>query len=163
LDHDQTGRRLGKWRHRVALMGKSEKEKARNKKYQQWYRTTDAGKASQKRGHDKSRTEEGRKKRAAQAKKYYASPKGQIRDRIENLRAYGLTPDQHDEMLANQAWCCAICGIKAEASYKGLHIDHNHETGKVRGLLCMHCNQGLGKFGDSPERLELAAKYLREI
>jgi len=52
---------------------------------------------------------------------------------------------------------CVICG-----SEEPLVIDHDHQTGKVRGMLCNHCNRGLGHFRDDPELLEFAAQYVRE-
>jgi hypothetical protein len=91
------------------------------------------------------------------------------RRRAEKLKAkYGMTLDDYDAMLEDQQGRCAICGLTpAEAGHKGKHegilfIDHDHETGKVRKLLCRDCNFGLGFFHDSPERLEAAARYLRE-
>jgi hypothetical protein len=56
---------------------------------------------------------------------------------------------------------CEICGKRPE-SIARLRIDHDHLTGKVRGLLCSNCNVGLGMFDDDPELLEQAAEYLRE-
>lgn len=54
---------------------------------------------------------------------------------------------------------CEICGV-TEATVT-LCVDHNHETGMLRGLLCNNCNAGIGLLGDSADRLEAAAKYLR--
>ncbi|MGE0576133.1 MAG: endonuclease VII domain-containing protein [Reyranella sp.] len=57
---------------------------------------------------------------------------------------------------------CKICRRPAEeGQWKVLRVDHDHATGKIRGLLCHHCNVALGHFGDSPELLERAAEYLR--
>jgi len=56
---------------------------------------------------------------------------------------------------------CAICGRRASEIGRPHAIDHDHGTGKVRGILCEPCNMGLGKFGDDPNRLEAAANYLR--
>ena len=60
-------------------------------------------------------------------------------------------------MLERQAGLCPICR-------RGLgdkpHVDHDHETGEVRGLLCFTCNVGLGNFGDDVERLRRGARYL---
>ena len=53
---------------------------------------------------------------------------------------------------------CIICG-----SDETLVVDHDHKTGKIRGMLCNHCNRGLGHFRDDPELLEFAAIYLREM
>lgn len=55
---------------------------------------------------------------------------------------------------------CAICGATDEGQPVGLNVDHDHETGEVRGLLCRSCNLGLGFFADSSERLRAAALYL---
>jgi len=74
---------------------------------------------------------------------------------------YRLTPERHAEMLTAQAGCCAVCRRPAEESTgKVLAVDHSHETGEVRGLLCSHCNRGLGHFLDSPDLLRAAATYL---
>lgn len=60
-------------------------------------------------------------------------------------------------MAESQGWACKICNRIPENK---LHVDHCHETGKIRGLLCGGCNVGLGHFGDDPERLKYAAAYL---
>jgi hypothetical protein len=73
-------------------------------------------------------------------------------------RKYGLTLDDFENILTEQGGGCSICKAVPE---RPLDIDHCHTTGHVRGLLCNKCNTGLGLFGDSPERLEAAAKYLR--
>jgi len=73
------------------------------------------------------------------------------------LTKYGLTPDQFQKLLLKQKDCCGIC---REKFYKIPHIDHCHKIGKVRGLLCAHCNQGLGHFRDSKKCLRRALKYL---
>lgn len=73
----------------------------------------------------------------------------------------------YDKMLEAQGGGCAICGRKPSRTIVGkqirtrLALDHNHATGEVRGLLCRTCNVSLGMFGDRPELLEAAAKYLR--
>lgn len=61
-------------------------------------------------------------------------------------------------MLDAQNGKCAICD--AEQSFQ-LAVDHDHQTGLTRGLLCRNCNQGLGYFGDDPERLLRAINYLK--
>lgn len=74
---------------------------------------------------------------------------------------YGITRAQYDEMLARQDGCCGICGGRVDANdRRRLHVDHDHETGAVRGLLCGSCNRGLGSFKDDIDRLRKAVKYL---
>lgn len=68
-------------------------------------------------------------------------------------------------MYVSQNGVCAICGKpETEKSRKGnvrsLHVDHNHDTGKVRGLLCGKCNRSIGVLGDSVQILRNAVKYL---
>ena len=72
------------------------------------------------------------------------------------LHAYGLTLDQYYALEESQDFVCAICGEECE-----LHVDHNHITNKVRGLLCKGCNMGLGNFKDSDEKISKAVDYLR--
>lgn len=76
------------------------------------------------------------------------------------LRQYGLTPDDLDRLLARQGNRCAICGEEHRGRGKRLHVDHDHATGKVRGLLCGPCNVALGGFNDDPTRLRAAVRYL---
>ena len=56
---------------------------------------------------------------------------------------------------------CHICGEKSTGRWGTLHIDHDHYTGKVRGLLCVGCNRGIGFFGDSVDKMESAIRYIR--
>jgi hypothetical protein len=80
--------------------------------------------------------------------------------RAEHLRqTFGLTRSDYDAMLDRQNGGCAICG-EPPADNRSLHIDHDHESGTVRGLLCFRCNAGVGQFADDPERLVRAAAYL---
>jgi hypothetical protein len=70
----------------------------------------------------------------------------------------------HDELLARQEGKCLICGVEFKSLSRRLwHIDHCHETGVVRGMLCQDCNTSLGKFGDSPAVLRKAADYLERF
>ncbi len=78
-------------------------------------------------------------------------------------RKYGLSPEQVREMVDAQDNKCKLCGAPAEDEPTGvLAIDHCHATDKVRGLLCMKCNMGLGAFRDDPRLLLAAAKYVLE-
>lgn len=71
---------------------------------------------------------------------------------------YNLTPQKFQEMLSSQKERCAICS--KSISVKTADIDHCHDTGSVRGLLCRSCNMGLGLFRDNPELLRKAIDYL---
>ncbi len=74
-------------------------------------------------------------------------------------KKYGITEEDFQRMLAKQGGVCAICGCHQR--YQRLAVDHCHRSGVVRGLLCVNCNRGLGKFFDSPLRLIRAAEYLK--
>lgn len=84
---------------------------------------------------------------------------------IARRSRYGITPERYAEMLKQQNGVCAICASSPRPggvrSASRLHVDHDHETGVVRRLLCNSCNQGLGYFGDNIETLTLALEYLK--
>jgi membrane-associated HD superfamily phosphohydrolase len=82
-----------------------------------------------------------------------ASRKHQIK------RLYGMTLEDYEVLFNKQGGVCAICG-KPETTRR-LSIDHNHETGMVRGLLCSRCNLTIGKMEDNIELFELAITYLK--
>jgi Recombination endonuclease VII len=73
---------------------------------------------------------------------------------------YDLTLDDYDRMLAEQGGRCAICGTTKPGSGGELHVDHDHLTFRVRGLLCGACNPGIGHFKHDPDLLMAAARYL---
>src|ERR1019366_1635613 len=77
------------------------------------------------------------------------------------LRKFGLTQANFDALLAEQGAACAICQSRNPRGRGTFHVDHCHDTGRIRGLLCTTCNSGLGHFKDDPARLEAAAAYLR--
>lgn len=78
-------------------------------------------------------------------------------------RTYGFSWSDYEKMFDEQKGCCAICRSKiSNARTSRLFVDHNHETDKVRGLLCHSCNLGLGLFKDSPKLLQNAIKYLSD-
>lgn len=78
----------------------------------------------------------------------------------DTLKQYGLTPTSYSRLLDYQLGGCAICG-REPTKRRRLAVDHNHRSGKVRGLLCTRCNVGLGLFDESIERLLEAVSYLR--
>jgi len=63
-------------------------------------------------------------------------------------------------MFQEQNGVCAICGCKGDGRWKTLCVDHNHDTGNVRGLLCRSCNTALGQMKDDPSLLRNAVLYL---
>ena len=132
-----------------------------------------------KRGHEKTTENTGRGGRCKTCKceydrkRYAANPEKQRERRRKYRKAnpekqrecrrkwqlkskYGLTEAEHEAMLEQQNGLCRICG-KAEK----LVVDHNHETGKVRGLLCPGCNKGIGFLGDTSEGVQKALTYLQ--
>ncbi len=77
------------------------------------------------------------------------------------LRKYGVSVDRYNEMLISQNYKCSICSTeKVGGRSKNFHIDHCHESGVVRGLLCMSCNTMLGMAKDNTEVLSKAILYL---
>lgn len=85
-----------------------------------------------------------------------------LRDR-HLKRRYGLSQEDYDLILAEQNGRCAICGSEDPFDRWGkFHVDHDHLTGYVRGLLCSNCNIGLGQFKDNPMMLKQAIQYLEE-
>lgn len=70
-------------------------------------------------------------------------------------RLYGLSLEDMGALLLAHGWRCAIC-----RAWTLLHVDHDHDTGRVRGLLCGSCNRAIGQLGESPSRIRAAADYL---
>lgn len=92
--------------------------------------------------------------------KYNRSPKGReekLRYRLKRL--YRMTIPEFNHMMAQQNSVCAIC---REPSSETLHIDHDHKTGRVRALLCRHCNSAIGYLRESPLLARAAAIYLEQ-
>lgn len=99
-----------------------------------------------------------------QRQRRIARPRAWKNMRLQN--EYGITMAQYEALSAAQDHRCAICDQPEQAVHhrgtkKQLSVDHCHDTGRVRGLLCGRCNRGLGFFGNSGERLEKAIAYLR--
>ena len=87
-------------------------------------------------------------------------PENKRRERDGHLRRkFGITIEQYEEMLAAQDGRCAICRSKARSDIS-LHVDHDHKSGRNRGLLCFRCNNVLGDLKDDPDRLLAALSYL---
>jgi hypothetical protein len=71
------------------------------------------------------------------------------------MHRYGIGAEEFDELVRAQGGICPVCGRENPE-----HVDHDHVTGKVRGILCFNCNGGLGQFRDSIDALERAVTYL---
>jgi hypothetical protein len=83
------------------------------------------------------------------------------KERRRTLRKYGIDQGTWNEMIERQGDRCAICRTDKPGGRGELwHIDHDHETGRIRGLLCHSCNVGIGNFRDDPSLLIAAVKYI---
>ncbi len=115
---------------------------------------------------DKKRRDDYNEKHEAKVvaarKVYYDVNKDKIRSKVL-LKSYGIDSEEYDRLLCLQSGVCAICKRPEACKRRGkilpLSVDHDHATGKVRGLLCTICNRGLGCFKDNPELLRSAAAY----
>jgi hypothetical protein len=92
--------------------------------------------------------------------------KANYNSEVENARQrkknYGISQEQYDEMLKRQGNGCKFCGKTPEENKQRLAVDHCHDTGKVRGLLCSTCNLGLGYFMDDISLLTKAILHIKE-
>lgn len=87
--------------------------------------------------------------------------------RQQRLIRFGLTDDDIKALLQKQSNRCPVCNrffpaVSGPSGRPGFNVDHDHKTGKVRGLLCCRCNSGLGKFQDSMRLLKRAQRYLEK-
>jgi hypothetical protein len=88
------------------------------------------------------------------------SEKKKLADRKSYLkRTYGITLEDYERMLEAHGGVCAICG-ESRPEERTLHIDHDHESGKIRGLLCFRCNNSLGDLRENYDLFQRAADYL---
>lgn len=96
---------------------------------------------------------------AARRAREYAIQNAPAIRRRHRQSTYGLTHEQFTALYVRQGCACGICGTVVLPSK--IHVDHDHQTGKVRGLLCGLCNRGLGLFKDSVTRLRAAVRYAK--
>ncbi len=80
-------------------------------------------------------------------------------EKLRRARRLGLSPEEYDALVDRHNGRCGICQ-GAPNGIGGLHIDHDHASGKVRGLLCHSCNVSIGHFRDDPDLLRQAAEYI---
>lgn len=110
--------------------------------------------------------EKNKDKKLAAAKKRY-DEKGPIIRHERRRRLYGIDPQLYLDLLEKQNGLCAICDNPAGNFLNGkpraLSLDHDHTTGRVRGLLCSKCNFALGLMQDNPALLKKAADYLNNV
>jgi hypothetical protein len=92
-------------------------------------------------------------------RKYNATENGKLGRRRRGLRKYNISIQEYDLILTKQNGVCRIC---KKSSNKSLHVDHDHKTNRIRGLLCHKCNVGLGNFNDDPILLHAAIEYLED-
>lgn len=90
----------------------------------------------------------------------YMAKLKEIRRRHDLKSKYGMSEDEYVSLFESQDGKCWICQCVSEK--KRLSVDHSHSSGRVRGLLCMDCNQALGKFKDSTALLSKAIEYLKK-
>lgn len=110
--------------------------------YKDWYKKNSYEKRKQRRAYYKAnRVVEKEKSRVQKFKRYY-----------------GLSLEDIDKILIEQQYKCKLCGASLIETKRC--IDHDHKTGKVRGILCQCCNTGLGMFHDDPKQLSLAIRYI---
>lgn len=114
---------------------------------------------------------EKRDEKIAYRKRYYKENKDSILPKLKKYqeenphikrnsyfkRNYGITLDEYEALVEKQEKRCAVCGDSPDYN---LVVDHNHNTGEIRGLLCQPCNQALGLLKDSPDVLQSAQNYL---
>jgi hypothetical protein len=129
------------------LMSKYHTPEKLNKKQNKW-RKNNPEKVLEQRERAKPKTKIRTQKNKVHAKDQYLK------------RKYGISLKEYEFLLNNQNGMCAICGIKKCKTGKSFSVDHDHNTGKVRGLLCIACNLKLGQFNN--EFLNNIIKYLEK-
>lgn len=135
--------------------------KASRKASRRKYNSSDKGKAKTAE-YNRRWNADNREKRNALNRDWYANNAQSVLDQ-KRLAAYGITAEQYTDMLVQQGNMCAICKTKTPGGKGTWHIDHCHSTGWVRGILCHHCNLGLGNFKDNPASLAAAIQYIQDI
>lgn len=95
-------------------------------------------------------------------REWYLNNKERVKD-LALQREFGITLEEYHNIMEKQNHRCAICGEPPEVDQRLFSVDHDHETGKVRGLLCRGCNVGIGNLKDDPEILMKAILYIKSF
>lgn len=146
---------------RALYRASEERRKARNNSTRKWQ------KANQERVNkaQRQRYSENLEARRKYAREWYRENRSRAIETSKRCglkRRYGITPEQRDAL----GTMCAICGIEGGTTAKNgrrlrLHVDHCHDTGAIRGLLCHHCNTGIGHLKHDVTLLQKAIAYLQ--
>lgn len=114
-------------------------------------------------GNGKTQCDECSSKESVKDKERRKAPGGYRKQKSALLKyLYGITIDEYEELLAWQNYTCEICQRPHNPKGRRMFVDHDHETGALRGLLCQNCNSVLGLAHDSPEVLRKAADYIEK-
>ncbi len=102
------------------------------------------------------------RQRAAAKKSYWAMSEAErkAKNRKRLCKAYGLTPEAFSVMLERQGNACKICDCTEPSEGKNFHVDHCHKTGRVRGILCHHCNIAIGLLREDVRIAKRVLEYL---
>ena len=106
-------------------------------------------------------TPEGKAKLHESNKRYKQSEKGKhVAWARYLMRTYKMTVQVYEQMFQEQGGCCAVCGVKPDTRIR-FHVDHDHTSHKIRGILCGKCNQAIGLLKEDPILFDRAKEYLR--
>lgn len=117
--------------------------------------------------------QENKEKRRESSRKWRAANPDKVREQKKRWKEsggvrysaiksnYGISKEEYDHIFEAQGGRCAICGIHQDDHFRLLSVDHDHKTGKVRGLLCGQCNAGMGNLRDDIHILQSAIQYLQ--
>jgi hypothetical protein len=113
--------------------------------------------------HKNARSPDGYKTVCKQCCKVYSTQATSVRHTRDIQRKYDMSPVEYNTLRSKQSYRCKICGLhESKNLHRKLHIDHDHATGAVRGLLCNSCNRGIGLLQDSHILLYAAARYVQQ-
>lgn len=135
--------------HKEEIKARSKLRKRVNREeYNTWARAHYQKNKEREKARSRAKYQKYKEKTKAQSRSHYRK---EIRGKML-LAKYGITKPEYDQLLKEQGGVCAICRksetVKQGGEVKSLSVDHNHQTGKIRGLLCSKCNMVLGKIND---------------